>query len=89
MKFIYRTEWEYDFKERKYKRKKVGYNVYVMGKDEEENEIVRVCNFMKDETGCNWDGFAEFDEVYGAFFLELDERDMIIELKRAYKMAKK
>lgn len=91
MRFEHCTNWKdyYDYSDGKLRRKKDGYNVYVRGKEEEANEIYRICDFMSEETGCHWDRFGDFDEVYGAFFLELEDRDMIIELKRAYRMAKK
>ena len=79
------TDWERNDDE---KRKKVGYTVYILGKDNEIEKIDKVSSFMRDETGVNFDGFGDDDEYWNCFFLEVYERDLISELKDAYKEGK-
>ena len=82
MRLEVRTDWKQIDDE---KRKKVGYTVYVLGKDDEIEKIDKVSSFMRDETGVNFEGFGDDTDSWNCFFLEVDEFNLISELKGAYK----
>lgn len=85
MRLEVRTDWK---KFDDDKRKKIGYTVYVLGKNDEIEKIDKISSFMSDETGVNFDGFGDDTNSWNCFFLEVDEFDLIQELKEAYKKGK-
>lgn len=89
MRFRWSVYWSDEIATYPEKRKKLGYNVFVEGKNVEWNKLVKVSDFMTKETGYRWDGFGDDDDNYCAFFLESWDKEGVELLREAYKEAKK
>lgn len=89
MKISYSVQWSNEIETYPQKKKKIGYNVFVMGKEDEWPKLEKISNFMSKETGYYWDGFSDDEGSFCAFFLESWDKDGVELLKQAYKKAKK
>ena len=69
MRFEVVTEWQPNYLGKG--KKKAGYTVYITGKETEIEKIDSVSNFIKEETGINFDGFADDTDYWNCFFLEI------------------